>query len=138
LPFIPPFVIARSGEPRRNEFHASFAIDSGRSNLLALTKGRGMFMRQFYIYIMTNKYHNVFYVGMTNDLVRRVYEHKEKLLDGFTKRYNLNKLVYYEVADTASAAIARERQLKGGSRENKIELIKQMNPRWLDLYETIL
>lgn len=87
---------------------------------------------------MTNKYHNVLYVGMTNDLVRRVYEHREKLLEGFTKRYNLNKLVYYEVTDTANAAISREKQLKGGSRQDKLDLIKAMNPKFLDLYETIL
>jgi putative endonuclease len=95
-------------------------------------------MRQFYVYIMTNKHNNVFYVGMTNNLVRRVYEHKEKLLEGFTRRYNLNKLVYYEIAETASAAIAREKQLKGGSREDKVNLIKQMNPKWLDLYGRIV
>ncbi len=95
-------------------------------------------MRQYYTYIMTNKNHTVFYVGMTNDLVRRVYEHKEKLFEGFTKRYHLTKLVYYDVAETAEAAITREKQLKGGSRQNKIDLIKQMNPKWLDLYETIV
>ena len=61
-------------------------------------------MRQFYVYIMTNKNHTVFYVGMTNNLVQRVYQHKEKLLEGFTKRYNLTKLVYYEVAETAEVA----------------------------------
>lgn len=102
-------------------------------------------MHQFYVYIMTNKNHTVFYVCMgtksceaTNNLVRRVYEHKEKLLEGFTKRYNLTKLVYYEVAETAIAAIDREKQLKAGSRQDKISLIKVMNPKWLDLYETIV
>ncbi len=74
-----------------------------------------VFMRQYYTYIMTNKNHTVFYVGMTNDLVRRVYEHKEKLFEGFTKRYHLTKLVYYDVAETAEAAITREKQLKGGA-----------------------
>ncbi len=87
---------------------------------------------------MTNKYHNVFYVGMTNNLVRRVYEHKEKLVEGFTKRYNLSKLVYYEVAETAEVAITREKQLKGGSRQDKLDLIKTVNATWLDLYETIV
>jgi putative endonuclease len=95
-------------------------------------------MRQSYVYIMTNKNHTVFYVGMSNDLVRRVYQHREKLLEGFTKRYSLTKLVYYEVAETAMAAIEREKQLKAGSRQDKIKLIKAMNPKWLDLYETIL
>ncbi len=104
-----------------------------------------MFMRQYYVYIMTNKYHNVFYVGMgtksceaTNDLVRRVYEHKEKPIEGFTKRYSVIKLVYYEVAETASAAITREKQLKGGSRQDKVNLIKGMNPKWIDLFDTLL
>lgn len=95
-------------------------------------------MKQYFVYIMTNKNHTVFYIGMTNDLIRRVYEHKEKLQEGFTKRYSLTKLVYYEVAESAISAIAREKQLKGGSRQNKIDLIKQMNPRWLDLYDQIV
>jgi putative endonuclease len=80
----------------------------------------------------------VFYVGMTNNLVSRVYQHREKHVEGFTKRYNLTKLVYYEVAETAMAAITREKQLKAGSRQDKIKLIKTMNPKWLDLYEKIL
>jgi putative endonuclease len=92
----------------------------------------------YYVYIMTNKYHTVLYTGMTNDLVRRVYQHKHKLLDGFTKRNNVAKLVYYEVADTPSSAIAREKQLKAGSRQDKLELIQSMNPKWQDLYRTIL
>ncbi len=95
-------------------------------------------MWQYYVYIMTNKNHTVFYVGMTNDLIRRVHQHKEKLVEGFTKRYNLTKLVYYEVAETAMAAIAREKQLKAGSRQDKVKLIKALNPKWLDLYEKIL
>jgi putative endonuclease len=95
-------------------------------------------MQQYYVYIMTNKNHTVFYVGMTNNLVHRGYEHKQKLVEGFTKRYGLTKLVYYKVAETANAAITREKQLKGGSPQNKLDLIKQMNPKWLDLYETIL
>ena len=70
--------------------------------------------RQYYVYIMTNKYNTVLYTGVTNDLVRRVYEHKEKLVDGFTKKYNVDKLVYFECADDIKAAIAREKQIKGG------------------------
>jgi putative endonuclease len=95
-------------------------------------------MEQYYIYIMTNTNHTVFYIGMTNDLVRRVYEHKEKLRESFTKRYSLTKLVCYEVAQTAIAAITREKQLKGGSRQDKIDLIEEMNPKWLDLYDQIV
>jgi putative endonuclease len=95
-------------------------------------------MQQYYVYIITNKNHTVFYVGMTNHLVRRISEHKEKFVEGSTKRYDLNKLVYYEVAETAEAAIIREKQIKGGSRQDKVNLIKMMNPKWIDLYGTIL
>jgi putative endonuclease len=91
----------------------------------------------YYVYIMTNKYHTVLYTGMTNDLVKRVYQHKHKLLDGFTKHNNATRLVYYEVAETAMAAVAREKQLKGGSRQDKLDLIQDMNPKWQDLYEKI-
>jgi putative endonuclease len=95
-------------------------------------------MGQYFVYIMTNKHHKVLYTGMTNNLVRRVYEHREKLVEGFSKRYNLTKLVYYEVAETALAAITREKQIKGGSRQDKLNLIQTMNPQWQDLYETII
>jgi putative endonuclease len=116
----------------------AFATNKRRSNLPALIYNKVIFMGQYYIYIMTNKNHTVFYIGMTNDLVRRVYEHKEKSQKGFTKRYRLTKLAYYEIAETAITAITREKQLKGGSRQDKIDLIKQMNPNWLDLYDQIV
>jgi len=90
--------------------------------------------RHFYVYIMTNWKNTVLYTGVTNDLIRRVYEHKEKLVEGFTKRYNLTKLVYYEIAETAEAAILREKQLKAGSRQKKVELIEVLNKTWSDLY----
>jgi putative endonuclease len=83
---------------------------------------------------MTNWKNTVLYTGVTNDLIRRVYEHKEKLVEGFTKRYNLTKLVYYEIAETAEAAILREKQLKAGSRQKKVELIEVLNKTWSDLY----
>ena len=86
---------------------------------------------------MTNKVNTVIYTGVTSDLQKRVYEHKEKLVEGFTKRYNVNKLVYYEVADTMEAAIAREKQIKGGSRSKKLDLIKSINPDFKDLYYEI-
>ena len=95
-------------------------------------------MEQYFVYIMTNKYHNVLYTGVTNNLIRRVYEHKQKSVEGFTKRYSLSKLVYYELAETANAAITREKQIKGGSRQDKMDLIQNMNPKWQDLYEKIL
>ncbi len=75
---------------------------------------------------------------MTNDLIRRIYEHKEKLVEGFSKRYSLNKLIYYEICDDPYTAITREKQIKAGSRNKKIELIDNMNPEWKDLYEDLI
>jgi len=89
---------------------------------------------QYYVYIITNTHHNVLYTGITSDLKRRIYEHKEKLADGFSRKYNLNKLVFYEPTENVEAAISREKQIKGGSRQKKIDLINNMNPSWQDLY----
>jgi putative endonuclease len=91
--------------------------------------------KYYYVYIMTNKNNTVLYTGITNDLKRRVYEHKEKLVEGFTKKHNINKLVYYEIFEGVELAILREKQIKGGSRAKKIKLIENMNPHWRDLYE---
>ena len=88
----------------------------------------------FYVYILTNKRGNVLYTGVTNDLSRRIYEHKHGSIDGFTKKYNVNKLVYFETCEYAVDAIAREKQVKGWSRKNKDELITAFNPGWKDLY----
>jgi putative endonuclease len=93
--------------------------------------------RQYYVYITTNKNNTVLYTGMTNDLIRRVLEHKEKKKKGFTSRYNVVKLVYYEILESASGAISREKQIKAGSRQKKIDLINSMNPEWSDLYEDL-
>ncbi len=90
-----------------------------------------------YIYILTNKNNTTLYTGVTNDLKRRIYEHKEKLVEGFSKRFNLMKLVYYEVSDSISVAIEREKQIKNYSRIRKIELIRNMNDSWKDLYEEL-
>jgi len=90
-------------------------------------------IKRFYIYIMTNKENTVLYTGFTNDLVRRVYEHKEKIIECFTKKYNINKLVYYEIFNDARNAIIREKQIKTGSRIKKLDLINNMNPEWKDL-----
>jgi putative endonuclease len=95
-------------------------------------------MKQYYIYILTNQYHTVFYVGVTNNLIRRVYEHKNKLVKGFTAKYNINKLVYYEVFSDVRDAIYREKQIKSWSRKKKIEMIEKFNPEWKDLYEEII
>ena len=86
---------------------------------------------------MTNKNNSVLYTGITNDLKRRIYEHKEKFVSGFTKKYNVRKLVYYEVFQDPENAILREKQIKAGSREKKIDLINTMNKEWRDLYEEL-
>jgi putative endonuclease len=83
--------------------------------------------KQYYVYILTNKHHAVLYTGVTGDLQKRVYQHRMKLVPGFTSRYNVYKLVFYEVADNPEAAILREKQIKGGSRQKKIDLINAMN-----------
>jgi len=93
--------------------------------------------KQYYVYIMTNKHNTVFYTGVTNNLMRRVYEHKEGRGGGFTSKYNIKKLVYYEVTGDVNAAIAREKQIKGGSRQKKIDLVDSMNPEWRDLYDEL-
>ena len=95
-------------------------------------------MDHYYVYILSNSTNTVLYTGMTNDLVKRVYQHKEKLLAGFTKKYNVSKLVYYEVLQDAQNAITREKQIKAGSRKDKIELVNQVNNGWYDLYNEIL
>ncbi len=91
-----------------------------------------------YIYLLANKHNNVLYTGVTNDLIRRVYEHKNKLVAGFTKKYNVVRLVYYEVCGSIITAIEREKQIKGWSRKKKQDLINVLNPEWTDLYRTLL
>ena len=97
-------------------------------------------MRQKYfsVYIMTNYTNTVLYVGITNNLVRRVYEHKEGFNDGFTHKYNVNKLVYFEVFENSEAAIKREKSIKNLVRRKKIALIEKENPDWKDLYSSIV
>jgi putative endonuclease len=90
------------------------------------------------VYILTNKYNKVLYVGVTNNLVRRVYEHKNKLISGFTSKYNVNKLVYYENFQSVFDAIKREKEIKGWKREKKVALINSFNPEWKDLYEELI
>ena len=98
-----------------------------------------MYTKQYYIYILTNKNNTTLYVGMTGkSLPQRIWEHKQKLVAGFTKNYNITKLVYYEVCEEPLAAIAREKQLKAGSRQKKLDLITGFNPNWKDLYESIV
>ena len=89
--------------------------------------------RQYYVYIMTNKSNTVLYAGVTSNIERRCYEHREKLIEGFSKRYNIVKLVYYETTNDIVVALKREKQIKAGSRAKKIQLINGMNPSWIDL-----
>ncbi len=90
-------------------------------------------MNTYYVYMLTNEYNNVLYVGVTNDLKRRVYEHQSGLIEGFTQKYNVHKLVWYECCHDVKDAIAREKQLKGWIRSKKEDLIREMNPEWRDL-----
>lgn len=91
-----------------------------------------------YVYLLANKHNNVLYTGVTNDLIRRVYEHKNKMMAGFTKKYNVDRLVYYEVCSEIIVAIEREKQIKGWSRKKKHALVNALNPQWNDLYPSII
>jgi len=95
-------------------------------------------MKQPAVYITTNKKHGVLYTGVTSDLIKRIYEHKNNIGCNFTTRYNCKKLVYYILCDTMDAAIIREKQIKASSRTKKINLIDSMNSTWRDLYESII
>ena len=94
-----------------------------------------MAKKEYCVYIMTNSRHTVLYTGVTNDLLRRVEEHKTGTGSAFAKKYNVNKLVFYESGDDINIAIAREKQIKAGSRQKKINLIESMNPEWKDLID---
>ena len=102
------------------------SLPAYRSNLIM--------QRQYYVYIMTNKNNTVLYTGITNDLIKRVYEHKEGFGGRFTKKYNIKKLVYYEIYNDPENAILREKQIKAGSRQKKVDLINRINESWDDLY----
>ena len=91
-----------------------------------------------YVYIISNKKNGTIYIGVTNNLIRRIYEHKYEMVEGFSKKYGLHKLVYYEIYNTIKDAIAREKQLKNWKRNWKVKLIEKDNPEWKDLYQEIL
>lgn len=101
-------------------------------------KNLNMIEKTGYIYILTNPGNRVLYTGVTSDLIKRIHEHKNKLVAGFTKKYNVCKLIYYEVSDDMVSAITREKQVKGWKRSRKIQLIEELNPYWNDLYESII
>ena len=93
--------------------------------------------KEYCVYIMTNKTNTTLYTGVTNNLLRRIMEHRNKSIKGFTSHYNICKLVYYEITHDVQAAIIREKQIKAGSRKKKIDLINSLNPEWKDLYEEL-
>ncbi|PIR73409.1 MAG: excinuclease ABC subunit C [Candidatus Moranbacteria bacterium CG10_big_fil_rev_8_21_14_0_10_35_21] len=93
-------------------------------------------MRQYCVYILSS-ISKVLYIGVTNDLKRRIYQHKHKVVDGFTKKYNVDKLVYFEQTENVRSALEREKQLKKWRREKKVNLINKINPEWKDLYKTL-
>lgn len=95
-------------------------------------------MNQYFVYILASKRNGTLYIGVTNDLIRRVWQHKSKIADGFTKKYGVVQLVYYEATENIESAILREKQLKNWHRKWKINLIQSKNPEWRDLYEEII
>ena len=95
-------------------------------------------MRQYYVYILANKRNGTLYIGITNNLTKRIYEHKNNLIEGFTKKYNIHNLVYYEITNDIRSALAREKRLKKWKRRWKFELIEKSNPKWEDLYNDLL
>jgi putative endonuclease len=94
-------------------------------------------LKTYYVYLLTNKWNHVLYVGVTSNLSKRIWEHREKVVDGFSKRYNLRYLVYYEEWGDVMSAIEREKQIKSWSRQKKNRLVESMNPTWKDLYVNV-
>jgi putative endonuclease len=94
-------------------------------------------MKTFYVYMMASKKNGTLYIGVTNDLVRRVWEHKHNIIQGFTQKYNIHKLVWFEATSDINAAIVREKRMKKWRRQWKIDLIEKENPEWVDLYDEI-
>ena len=95
-------------------------------------------MKQFFVYILCSKRNGTLYTGVTSDLIKRVYEHKNDLAEGFTKRYKIHKLAWYELHYTAESAITREKQIKKWNRQWKLDLIEAGNPNWYDLYDDLV
>ena len=96
------------------------------------------YQKQYYVYILFSKKNGTLYVGVTSNLINRVYQHKNRIIKGFTSKYNVDKLGYYEIYDDVHFAISREKQLKAGSRKTKIDLIISNNSAWIDLYDKLL
>ena len=95
-------------------------------------------MKEYYVYILTNKYNAVLYIGVTSDLIKRIWEHKNKIMKGFSSKYKIDKLVYFEQYNDIKQAIQREKRLKEWQRQWKVVLINSINPEWKDLYDEII
>lgn len=95
-------------------------------------------MKRYFVYIMASQRNGTLYIGVTNDIARRVYEHRSDMIEGFTKKYSVHRLVYFEESNDVNVAITREKQLKKWKRSWKLRLIEKMNPEWKDLYEKLL
>ena len=95
-------------------------------------------MRGYFVYILASKKNGTLYIGVTNDLIKRIFQHKDNLVEGFTKKYGVYKLVYYEIFKNINDAITREKNIKKWKRKWKIELIEELNPNWKDLYYTLI
>lgn len=94
-------------------------------------------MKQYFVYVLASKKNGTLYIGITSDLLGRVWQHKNKVVDGFTKKYDVSSLVYYEQTEDVRSALSREKQLKNWKRKWKIELIEKENPKWIDMYDTM-
>ena len=95
-------------------------------------------MKEYYVYILTNKYNAVLYIGVTSDLIKRIWEHKNKIMKGFSSKYKIDKLVYFEQYNDIKQAIQREKRLQEWQRQWKVVLINSINPEWKDLYDEII
>ena len=114
---------------------AKLVLDSDRG---AGIQRRRTMEKQFYVYILASKRNGTLYTGVTSDLIQRVWQHKHNMVAGFTQKYGVKKLVYYEVHDNAESAITREKQIKKWRRKWKLRLIEEKNPQWTDLYDEIV
>ena len=119
---------------------SSSSLRAKRSNLIRKQKSYNIIINHQYscVYILTNSHNKVLYTGVTSNLVKRIWDHKHKTHFGFTSKYNVNKLVYYEFFEDIVNAIIREKQIKGGSRQDKVNLINKFNPEWKDMYGNII
>lgn len=130
--------------PNRPDWQYDFAGTQGLLPVNAVVGGPrndkkilGFQMKYYYVYILSNKTNTVLYTGVTNDLKKRTYQHREKLVEGFTKKFNVSRLVYYEQTENVEGAIQREKQIKSWNRAKKVETVSKFNPKWEDLFEKL-